>query len=141
MKAARPRFLLDTNIVSSLVRDPRGRVASRIAEAGEDSVCINVIVAAELRFGVRKKRSPKLTKQVNKILAAMEILSLETPVDEHYGEIRQLLERKGTPISPNDLIIAAHARCLGLTLITDKIGEFRRVPRLKVANWLLCPGT
>lgn len=139
MKSARRRFLLDTNIVSSLVRDPRGSIASRIAEAGEESVCINVIIAAELRFGVRKRRSPRLTKQVNKVLAALEILSLETPVDSHYAEIRDWLERKGTPIGPNDLIIAAHARSLGLTLITHNIGEFRRVPRLKAENWLASP--
>ena len=130
------RFLLDTNIVSHLVRNPAGPVALRIAEAGEETVCVNVVIAAELRFGARKKRSRKLTRQLNKILGALDILPLDSPVERHYAEIRDHLERKGTPIGPNDLFIAAHARAAGFTLVTDNTREFRRVPRLKVENWL-----
>ena len=129
-------FLLDTNIVSHLVRNPAGPVALRIAEAGEETVCVNVVIAAELRFGARKKRSPKLTRQLNRILEALDILPLDSPVERHYAEIRDHLERKGTPIGPNDLFIAAHARAAGFTLVTDNTREFRRVPRLKVENWL-----
>jgi tRNA(fMet)-specific endonuclease VapC len=131
------RFLLDTNIVSQLIREPQGIVASHIERVGEERVCINVVVAAELRFGARKRRSSRLTRQVNKILGAFEILPLETPVEEHYAEIRDFLERKGEPIGANDLFIAAHARALGLTLVTENRREFSRVPSLKVANGIL----
>lgn len=131
------QFILDTNVVSQLIRDPQGIVASHIEAVGEERVCINVVVAAELRFWARKKRSAKLTRQVNKILAAFEILGLETPVEEHYAEIRDFLERKGEPIGANDLFIAAHARALGLTLVTANLREFSRVPRLKVAKEIL----
>ncbi len=131
------RFLLDTNIVSQLIRDPQGVVASHIENVGEERVCISVVVAAELRFGARKKRSTKLTRQVSKILNAFEILPLEAPVEEHYAEIRDFLERKGEPIGANDLFIAAHARALGLTLVTANHREFSRVPRLKVKEGIL----
>lgn len=130
------RYLLDTNIVSDLVRNPRGLVASKIARVGEEAVCINVVIAAELRFGARKKGSPRLIRQVNKILDAFEILPLEPPVEKHYAEIRENLEKTGRPIGPNDLFIAAHARALGLTLVTNNTSEFRRVRRLKVTNWI-----
>jgi tRNA(fMet)-specific endonuclease VapC len=130
------RFLLDTNIVSDLVRRPQGPVAARIAEEGAESVCIDVIVAAELRFGVQKRSSPKLAARIEAILSEIEILPLESPVEAAYAEIRHALETRGTPIGPNDLLIAAHARSLGLTLVTANLDEFRRVPGLGVENWL-----
>lgn len=73
-------------------------------------------------------------------MAAMPILPLEAPADEYYGAIRHQLERAGTPIGPNDLLIAAHARALGLTLVTDNVREFTRVPQLSVENWLNTAG-
>jgi len=130
------RYLLDTNIVSHLIRRPAGRIAERIAKTGPDLVCINVVVAAELRFGARKRNAPRLTNQVEQILGALEILPLESPIEHHYAEIRHHLERRGTPIGPNDLLIAAHAQALGLTLVTANLDEFRRVPDLRVENWL-----
>jgi tRNA(fMet)-specific endonuclease VapC len=130
------QFLLDTNIVSHLVRHPQGIVRDRIAELGEQTVCVSLLVAAELRFGAAKKRSPRLTRQVDAVLSVLPILQLETPVDVHYAEIRVALEAAGCTIGPNDLIIAAHARALGLTLVTDNLTEFSRVPDLLVQNWL-----
>lgn len=70
------------------------------------------------------------------MLGALEILPLESDMETHYAVIRWQLEKGGTPIGPNDLLIAAQARSLGLTVVTDNIGEFSRVPRLKVENWL-----
>lgn len=130
------RFLLDTNIVSHLLRNPGGIVKDRIAELGEETVCISIIVAAELRFGAAKQRSQRLTRQVEAVLSALLILPIETPVDVQYAEIRAALETAGVPIGPNDLIIAAHARTLGLTLVTNNVAEFSRVPELRVENWL-----
>jgi tRNA(fMet)-specific endonuclease VapC len=129
-------FLLDTNIVSDLVRTPRGKVAARIAEIGEANVCTSIIVAAELRFGVTKRKSPRLTAQLEAVLGALEVLALETPVDTVYGVIRASLERTGQPIGANDLLIAAHALALGHTVVTDNAREFLRIDDLHVENWL-----
>jgi tRNA(fMet)-specific endonuclease VapC len=131
------RYLLDTNILSDLVRQPQGSIANRIAAAGEEAVCTSIIVAAELRFGAAKSDSGKLADRVDLILSAIEILPLETPADREYGTLRHYLARKGTPIGPNDMLIAAHALEAGLTVVTANIGEFSRVPGLNVENWLL----
>ena len=130
------RYLLDTNILSDLVRNPQGTVATRITTVGEDAVCTSIVVAAELRFGAEKSGSTKLSDRVDLILSALDVLPLESPVDRHYGEVRQQLERRGTPIGPNDLLIAAHALALELTVVTANAREFSRVSGLKVENWL-----
>lgn len=129
-------YLLDTNILSDLVRNPQGRVAGRIAEVGENSICTSVIVAAELRFGAEKRGSARLTDQLERVLGALQILPFEPPADLAYGRIRALLERPGTPIGGNDMLIAAHALSAGFTLVTDNVGEFARVGGLTVLNWL-----
>lgn len=131
------RYLLDTNIVADLVRTPQGVVAARIAREGEDTVCTSIVVAGELRFGAAKRGSAPLAARVEAILAAMEIVPLEEPADRRYGELRWHLERSGTPIGPNDMLIAAHALALGLTLVTANVREFSRVSGLAVENWLV----
>ncbi|MCI3131813.1 type II toxin-antitoxin system VapC family toxin [Phenylobacterium aquaticum] len=128
--------MLDTNILSDLVRNPRGRVAERITEFGESQVCTSVIVAAELRFGAARKGSDRLTAQLERILAALPVLPLEPPADEAYGRIRADLEARGLPIGGNDLLIAAHALSLGHVVVTDNEREFARIPGLTVENWL-----
>ena len=130
------RYLLDTNVVSQLVRQPQGPVAARIAKVGEDKVFTSIIVACELRYGAAKRGSAKLTRQVEAVLAAMEILSLQADADRHYAAIRTALERKGAPIGANDMLIAAHARSLGAVCVTGNVGEFKRVPALRIENWL-----
>lgn len=130
------RYLLDTNIVSDLLRNPQGRIARRIAEVGEDAVCISVIVAAELRYGAIKKQSARLTTQLEQVLAGLPILPFEEPADVAYGELRVELEAAGTPIGANDLLIAAHAIAAGCSVVTDNEREFGRVAGLKVVNWL-----
>ena len=130
------RFLLDTNIVSDLVRHPRGRIADRIAEVGEQHVCTSIIVAAELRYGAAKKGSSRLTAQLEAVLGAVDVLALELPVDTVYGELRARLERSGQSIGANDLLIAAHALALGHTVVTDNEREFSRIEDLRVGNWL-----
>ena len=129
-------YLLDTNILSDLIRHPQGTVASRIAAAGEQTVSTSIIVAAELRYGANKSGSRKLADRIDLILSALEILPLETPADRHYADIRHQLTREGNLIGPNDMLIAAHALTVGLTVVTADIGEFSRVPGLSVENWL-----
>jgi len=131
------QYLLDTNILSDLVRHPQGRVFQQIATVGEDSVCTSMIVACELRFGAVKNGSSRLTQQLDRLLETLPLLPLEPPIDEHYAAIRTHLEQAGTLIGPNDLLIAAHALALDVTLITANTREFERVPALRSANWLL----
>jgi len=134
------QYLLDTNIVSDLVRNPQGQIADRIREVGEAQVCTSIIVAAELRYAADKKRaakkgSPQLSSQLDAVLGALEVLPFETPADTSYGLLRTRLEKRGTPIGANDLLIAAHAMTLHATLVTDDQG-FGRVPGLPVENWI-----
>lgn len=130
------RYLLDTNIVSDLVRNPQGRVAAKIADVGEHTIATSIIVAAELRFGAEKKGSPRLKAQLETILSAMEVIPLESPSDATYGQVRANLEAAGTPIGGNDLLIAAQALTLRMTVVTANVAEFSRVAGLRVENWI-----
>lgn len=130
------RYLLDTNVLSDLVRNPGGRAARRLAVVGEPAVCTSIVVACELRYGAAKKGSPGLTERVDVLLASLEILPLDKDADRRYAEIRSHLDRAGTPIGPNDLLIAAHARSLDLIVVTANVEEFARVPGLAAENWL-----
>jgi tRNA(fMet)-specific endonuclease VapC len=130
------RFLLDTNILSDLVRNPQGKVTEWIAKVGENAVCTSIIVACELRFGAAKRNSPRLSAQVESILGAIEILPFDTPADLAYAQLRRDLEQAGTPIGPNDMLIAAHALTAECVLVTVNQREFSRVPGLSAVNWL-----
>lgn len=130
------RYLLDTNVVSDLVRNPRGRVTQRIREVGEAQVCTSIIVAAELRYGATKRGSPGLTAQLEAVLGALDVLPFEAPADTTYGRLRAHLEHAGQPIGGNDMLIAAHALALRQTLVTDNEREFARIDELPCENWL-----
>lgn len=130
------RYLLDTNIISDLVRNPQGRAAARVAEVGADAVCTSVIVAAELRYGVAKSGSKRLARAVEAVLGEIAVLPFEVPADATYGGIRAALAAEGRVIGGNDLLIAAHASALGATLVTGNVGEFGRVRGVVVENWL-----
>ena len=130
------RFLLDTNIISDLVRNPSGPIASRIAEVGESAVYTSIIVAAELRFGAAKKGSSRLTSQLERILSTFDIQAFEAPADEAYANLRTQLEAAGTPIGGNDMLIAAQALTASTVLVTNNEREFTRVQGLLVENWL-----
>lgn len=128
--------MLDTNIVSDLIRHPAGRAANRIRKRGAEGICVSIITAAELRFGAAKRGSPRLTELVEQLLEEIEILPLDLPADATYASIRNDLETAGQTIGPNDLFIAAHAMCVGAILVTANAKEFKRVHGLKVENWL-----
>ena len=133
------RYLLDTNILSDLIRNPQGSIFKRIGQVGEQSVCTSLVVAAELRYGAAKRGSAKLTAQVAMVLSVLEVLPLDQPVDEQYAMARNRLESLGQPIGGNDLLIAAQALALGYIVVTDNEREFRRVQGLKIENWLRSP--
>ncbi len=130
------RYLLDTNIVSDLVRNPQGSVAQHIRKIGEAQVSTSIIVAAELRYGAAKKQSARLTAQLQAVLGALEVLPLEAPADTTYGALRAQLEKAGKPIGANDLLIAAQTLALGYTIVTDNEKEFVQIKDLARENWL-----
>lgn len=129
-------YLLDTNILSDLIKHPTGKIFSKIQEVEEENICTSIIIACELKFGAIKKNSSRLTDRVNLILDWIPVLPLTSTVEEEYANIRTYLERKGTPIGGNDLLIAAHALSLDLIVITNNIREFCLVPNLQCKNWL-----
>ena len=133
------RYLLDTNILSDLIKRPTGRIAQKIAAITveeRENLATSIVVAAELRYGAAKSGSAILAERVEQLLEAIEILALEQQADRHYGEIRSQLEKAGNVIGGNDLLIAAHALAVDAVLVTDNVREFKRVKGLRVENWL-----
>lgn len=131
-----PRYMLDTNIVSDMIRNPAGKVVRHITQIGDQGLAVSVIAAAELRFGAAKRGSAKLRERIEAMLETLPTIAFEPPADTEYASIRADLEEAGTPIGPNDLLIAAHARALGATLVTANTAEFGRVRDLEIENWL-----
>ncbi|MHA6767676.1 PIN domain-containing protein [Sphingobium ummariense] len=129
-------FLLDTNILSDLIRQPDGVVARAIAEVGEDAIATSIIVAGEMRYGGAKRGSARLQDKIDQLLSLIPVLPLKNDADASYGRLRAELEQRGTPIGANDMLIAAHALAVDATLVTDNISEFERVDGLKLVNWL-----
>ena len=130
------RYLLDTNILSALIKQPAGALAQRVVALNGTDFCTSIVVACELRYGVQKKGSPILATKVDELLENITVLPLDADVDHRYAGLRIALESNGQPIGPNDMLIAAHALALGLILVTDNTREFCRVPGLTVENWL-----
>lgn len=132
-------YLLDANIFSDLLKNPAGHAATRMAIATKRNprrIFTSVVVAAEMHYGAKKKGSDKTTADVRGVLANVEILPLGLDVIEHYARIRVELERAGTIIGANDLLIAAHALATDSILVSNNLREFSRVKGLKYENWL-----
>lgn len=132
-------WMLDTNTLSDLIRNPRGALVGRLRALAPESVCTSIVVACELRYGARRKGSAALTERVEQLLAVLKVVQLDEPADRHYADIRATLEAAGMPIGNHDLFIAAHARSRGMTLVTRNVREFVRVPDLEVEDWLADP--
>ena len=128
--------MLDTNIVSDLIRNPAGKAAAHLRAVGDHDLAVSIITAAELRFGAVKSGSTRLLSRVEAILDTLGVLPFDVPADAEYANIRAELEASGQPIGPNDLLIAAHARSLGTAIVTSNATEFSRVRGLAVENWL-----
>lgn len=137
---AEPAWMLDTNVLSELIRNPGGPVVKRLSAQAPDAVCTSIVVACELRYGAQRKGSAVLSQRVEQLLATLLVLPFDEPADAHYADIRAALEHAGTPIGSHDLFIAAHARSRGVTLLTHNLREFARVPGLKVEDWMGAAG-
>ncbi len=133
-------LMLDTNIISDLMRNPRGqsnhRLQQLMASMPDLKLCVSLVVDCEISFGLQRKQSKLLKQAYADLLQVVEIMPLDLVVSSHYATVRAHLEKVGTPIGPNDTLIAAHALALDCTLVTDNEAEFRRVPGLRVENWL-----
>jgi len=129
-------YLLDTNIVSDLVRNPDGMIRQHVDHVGPGNVFTSVIVAAELHFGIAKKASQKLRRRVLDAFEFIPVWPLPIVVAAHYGSLRADLELRGLPIGANDMWIAAHALAEDAVLVSNNIREFSRINGLKVENWM-----
>ncbi|MDO9415190.1 type II toxin-antitoxin system VapC family toxin [Pararhizobium sp.] len=127
--------MLDTNVISALVYEPRGKVFQKVIEVGEDNVFTSIFVHAEIWYGVKKWGSDDLATKVANVTRRMYVASFAMPGDRIYADIRLAL-RKGQDIGSNDMWIAGHALALDAVLVTANEDEFSRVPGLKVENWL-----
>lgn len=130
------RYMLDTNILSHMIRFPEGDAVRMLVDTGVQEACVSAIVASELRFGAAKRGSPRLTQLVEDMLERIEVVAYGADASRAYARIRLDLARAGTPIGPADMFIAAHALARDMTLVTDNVREFQRVPGLRVENWL-----
>jgi tRNA(fMet)-specific endonuclease VapC len=129
-------YLLDTNVISEIAKNPAGLAAQRFASERRDMLCTSVIVSAEVLFGLRNGAVAKQTsKAMLAVLDYLHVQALEPKVGEAYAEIRAAMKTTGHSITPNDFFIAAHAITLDATLVTAD-QAFRFVPRLNVENWL-----
>ena len=139
MSTAAPVWMLDTNILSHAIRYPRGPLAVHLQQLSAQTggaLCTSLVVACELSFGAEKVGSSSLVSKIETMLEFVPSKTIDQDVVQHYATIRTHLEKAGTPIGPNDTLIAAHALALDCTLVTDNDTEFRRVPGLRVENWL-----
>ncbi len=133
-------LFLDTNIISDMMRDLQGPAATHAMQAshsrGSDALYTSVVVQCELEYGLRRKPNPRLQAAYATVMDTIEVLPLDATLVTHYAQLRTQLESTGTPIGPNDTLIAAHALALDATLVSGD-AEFNRVPGLRVENWLL----
>jgi tRNA(fMet)-specific endonuclease VapC len=133
-------FLLDTNIISALMKDRSGTDTARVLEwalrTPDCTLVTSMVVQYELLFGLARHGSPRLQAAYEIQMQNLVVLPLDEVVGPHYANLRSHLEQAGTPIGANDTLIAAHAMSLGATLVTAD-AEFARVPGLRVENWLL----
>ncbi len=131
------KYLLDTDTLSFVARAEHPALTARIMHSRPGDLAMSVVSRGEVEFGLRVAALRRDTeRRMRALLATLNCLSMSDDVATDYADIRCALQRAGTPIGPNDLWIAAHARCLGLVLVTHNTREFSRVERLQVEDWL-----
>ena len=131
------RYMLDTNICIYVIKHKPETVFQKLQNTNPEDVCISSVTYAELVHGVEKSAAVEKNRlALSMLLANMEILDFDVDAADCYGKIRAALEKKGTPIGPLDMMIAAHAQSLGYTVVTNNVKEFSRVSALKIENWV-----
>lgn len=133
-----PRYMLDADTCSYIMKRSHPSVLARLQRVPVSDVCISVITKSELMFGVEiSPRRQHDESALNAFLAHLDVLDFPEQAAPHYANIRAELKRRGALIGANDLFIAAHARSLGLTLVTNNVQEFGRIPELALDNWAI----
>ena len=134
------RYMLDTDICSYVMKRSKDPVLKRLQKVPVSDVCVSVITKSELLYGVEvSPRRQQDEAALNAFLSYVEVLEFPDKASSHYAQIRAHLKKLGTMIGANDLFIAAHARSLALTLVTQNTSEFGRVPRLATEDWTVAP--
>jgi tRNA(fMet)-specific endonuclease VapC len=130
------RYMLDTDISSYIMKGSEPSVMKRLVSVSVGDVCISAISKAELMYGVEiSPRQAQDRARLDVFLRHVAVLDYPQDAASDYAQIRAWLKKRGTMIGANDLLIAAHARCLDLILVTNNTREFRRVPQLNMENW------
>lgn len=131
------RYLLDTNICIYVIKNRPSNVREQFNRYA-DQLCISAITLSELLFGAEKSSDPARNLAVVDAFAArLKVLSFDARAAAHAAQLRALLAKSGTPIGPHDTLIAGHARAEGLTVVTNNLKEFERVPGLLLENWVV----
>lgn len=131
------RYLLDTNICSYILKNRPASVKQKFDEVGAEHLCISSVVLAELYYGAaRHPKSVIIRKEIDDFVSRLLVVAWDEQSANHYGAIRAALEKVGSPVGAMDMLIAAHARSMGATLITNNLREFERISGLMVQNWV-----
>jgi tRNA(fMet)-specific endonuclease VapC len=128
--------MLDTNIVIYTIKN-RPEQARQAFIQHEGQMCISSITWGELVYGAERSSQPERNlADIEGLAARLEVVSLDIQAATHFGQLRAELYRVGKPIGPYDMMIAGHARALGLILVTNNMKEFEQVPGLRLENWV-----
>jgi tRNA(fMet)-specific endonuclease VapC len=129
------RFMLDADTVSFALRG-EGAVGSRLLQQKPSTVCVSSITLAELAFGAARRRSPKLKGLIERFTSSVQVLAFDAAAASRFGDLAASLADAGTPIGDFDTLLAAHALSSDLTLVTNNLKHFTRIPDLQIENWL-----
>jgi len=131
------RYMLDTNICSYILKSRPLSVKTHFDQVGTRDLCISTVVLAELYYrAARHQQGPSIRKEIDDFVSRLAVILWDETAADHYGQIRAALEKDGTPIGAMDMMIAAHARSQGTTLVSNNTRHFDKVPGLLVANWV-----
>lgn len=131
------RYMLDTNICIYIIKKHPAHVLEKFKHFDVGDICISSVTLAELMYGVQKSQhQQKNQSALTEFTSPLEVVSFDEEAAAHYGQLRTHLEKKGIPIGPLDMMIAAHALCTGSILVTNNKKEFSRVPHLKLEDWI-----
>jgi tRNA(fMet)-specific endonuclease VapC len=134
------RFMLDADICSYVMKRSPDLLLKRLEKVPVSDVCISVVTKSELLYSVEVSPQQRQDEAaLNAFLAYIEVLEFPDKASSHYAQIRAHLKKAGTMIEGNDLLLAAHARSLGITLVTHNTREFSRIPKLAVEDWTIAP--
>ncbi len=130
------KYMLDTNIVIYTIKN-RPEQVRKVFKQHENQMCISAVTKGELIYGAERSSQPERNlADIEGLVARLEVAPFENHASEHFGQLRAELYRIGQPIGPYDMMIAGHSRAMGLILVTNNIKEFKRVPGLRLENWV-----